>query len=89
MQTHLLPGGALKRIHVNQNNLRGRVAGTGSNPCYTVKHKGQTYWATEVVIDGQSRLVERIDNPLGCGARLWIETTAAVQLHIAPHPKAS
>lgn len=83
MTSTLLPGGALKRIHVNQHNLRGRVRGTCSDPCYTVKHKGQTLWATEVVIDGPSRLVERIDNPLGCGARLWIETTAAVQLHIA------
>lgn len=73
-----LPAGAIKRIHVNQANLRRRVTGTGVAPCYTVKHKSRTYWATEVVIDGPSRLVERIDNPLSCGARLWIETTAPV-----------
>jgi hypothetical protein len=75
-----LPAGALKRIHVNQHNLRQRVSGNGSAPCYTIKHKGQTIWAHEVLIDGPSKLVERIDSPLGCGARLWIETTSEVQL---------
>lgn len=75
-----LPPGSLKRIHVNQHNLRRRVNGSGSDPCYTVKHKGQTLWAHQIHIDGPSKLVESIDAPLGCGARLWIETTSEVQL---------
>lgn len=74
-----LPAGAVKRIHVNQANLRRRVKGTGADPCYTIKHKGKTYWATEVDIDGPSRLVERIESPLSCGARLWVETSAPVR----------
>lgn len=76
----VLPAGALKRIHVNQHNLRRRVNGTGEDPCYTVKHKGKTIWAREVEILGPCRLVERISDPLSCGARLWIETTSEVAL---------
>lgn len=77
-----IPGGNnVTRIHVNQQNLRARVKGTGSDPCYTIKHRRRTIWATEVEILGPSRLVERIDKPLGCGARLWIETTAPVRIH--------
>jgi hypothetical protein len=70
--------GTTKRIHVNQHNLRQRVAKTSDSPCYTIKHKNKTYWANEVLIDGPSRLVERVDNPLSCGARLWIETESSV-----------
>jgi hypothetical protein len=86
MSADILPEGALKRIHVNQANLRRRVSGAGTDPCYTIKHKGHTHWATEVEILGPSRLVERIPNPLSCGARLWIETTSAVQLHAPAAP---
>lgn len=75
-----LPAGSLKRIHVNQHNLRQRVKGTSTEPCYTIKHSGQTYWAHAVSIQGPSSLVERIENPLSCGARLWIETTSEVIL---------
>lgn len=73
--------GSLKRIHVNQANLRRCVKSPGAAPCYTLKHQGRTYWATEVEILGPSRLVERINDPLSCGARLWIETTSAVRIH--------
>lgn len=76
----LLPGGSIKRIHVNQGELRKKLITGGNNRCFTVKYKGQTYWATEVSILGESRLVDRVDAPLSCGARLWIETTAAVWL---------
>lgn len=80
MSTEILPAGNLKRIHVNQHNLRKRVKGAGNDPCYTIKHAGQTFWAKEVEIWGPCRLIERIENPLGCGARLWIETTSEVFL---------
>lgn len=76
----ILPEGPIKRIHVNQSNLRNRLKEATQDPCYTIKYKGLTLWAYEVDIKGPSRMVERIDNPLGCGARLWIETTAELEL---------
>ena len=80
-ETIYLFGGVMTRVHVNQRNLRAKVKGEPIGPCYTVKHRGETYWANEVEILGPSRLVERIDNPLSCGARLWIETSENVRLH--------
>lgn len=71
----------LKRIHVNQHKLRSRVKDpTCQDHCYTVKFKGKTYTAKQVFIQGDSQLVERIDNPLSCGARLWIETHGPIKL---------
>lgn len=77
MQT--LEKGAIKRIHVNQPNLRRRVSKTGDEPCYSIKHKGQTFWAYEIAVMGPSYVIESIDKPLSCGARLWIETTEEVR----------
>ena len=88
MRDKILDGGTLKRIHVNQLNLRRRIKQTCDAPCYTVKYQGQTYWAKEIEIMGPSRLIERIDNPLSCGARLWIETNSPVFLYNC-HPPAS
>ena len=79
--TNLGPG--LKRIHVNQNKLRARVKDpTRTDHCYTIKFKGKTYTAYQVFIDGESRLVESIEKPLSCGARLWLETTAPIRMEI-------
>lgn len=72
--------GGLIRVHVNQHNLKRRIKKGGTDPCYTIKHKSKTFWAREVHFCGPSRLVESIDNPLGCGARLWVETEHPVLL---------
>lgn len=67
-------------IHVNQHVIR-RNAKTGSaDPVLTVKtYKGNTY-AHEVKVNGPSRIVYSPDKPLSCGARVWIETTAGVEV---------
>jgi hypothetical protein len=75
-----LAGRNLKRIHVNQANLRKKVKGESGGPCYTIKSGCKTYWAKEVSIYGISTLVERVENPLGCGARLWLETYGEICL---------
>lgn len=70
----------LKRIHVNQHVIKANRLKGENNPPLTIKHKGKTYAAREVNIDGPSKLVYRPDKPLDCGARLWIETTETVIL---------
>ena len=46
----------------------------------TVKtYKSNTY-AHEVLIKGDSKIVYSPDNPLWCGARVWIETHAEVEV---------
>jgi hypothetical protein len=53
----------------------------GTNePVLTVKtYKTNTY-AHEVEIHGPSRVVHSPDKPLSCGARVWIETQAEVEI---------
>ena len=71
---------AKTRIHVNQHVIR-RNAKTGeAAPVLTVKtSKGNTY-AHAVAIHGPSRVVYSPCKPLACGARVWIETVAEVEL---------
>lgn len=50
-----------------------------NRPVYTVKDKGKTLYAREVVINGPSKLVYNGEQ-LACGARAWIETDSDIQL---------
>jgi len=67
-------------IHVNQHVIKENRK-TGSNkPVLTIKtYKSNTY-AHEVEIEGSSKVVYRPDNPLSCGAHVWIETENKVRI---------
>ncbi len=65
-------------IHVNQHVIKRNRETGSSDPVLTVKtYKSNTY-AHTVEIKGPSRIVYQPDNPLSCGARVWIETNAKV-----------
>lgn len=79
-------GATLKhQIHVNQHVIkRNRTTGE-REPVLTVKNYQQNRYGHEVVIYGQdgleaARVVYRPDNPLSCGAHVWIETHARVDV---------
>lgn len=67
-------------IHVNQHAIRRK-----EERCITVKQGKNNTYAGEVVIHGPSRVVHRPDKPLSCGAKVWIETDAPVEI-INPGP---
>lgn len=67
-----------KRIHVNQHTIKRNHQRGERNPPLTIKTYKRNIKATEVSIDGPSKLVYSPDKPLSCGARLWIETEARV-----------
>lgn len=67
-------------IHVNQHAIRRK-----EERCITVKQGKQNTYAGEVVIHGPSRVVHRPEKPLSCGAKVWIETEAPVEI-INPGP---
>jgi len=50
-----------------------------NRPVYTIKNKGKTLYAREVIINGPSKLVYNGDQ-LKCGARAWIETSSDIEL---------
>jgi|TARA_R110002012_G_scaffold52554_5_gene135032 hypothetical protein len=61
------------KIHINQHVIR-RNGKTGERePVITVKTYKSNEYASEVLIDGPSRLVYSPDKPLSCGAKVWIE----------------
>ena len=72
--------GLLKRIHVNQHNIKANAKDGGSRPPVTVKTSKQNHKCHNAVIYGRSVVRYSPDKPLSCGARMWIETKAAVAL---------
>lgn len=70
--------GLIKRIHVDQHVIRANKRDGTSNPPITVQTSKGPIKASRVVVEGPSMFVYKPDEPLSCGARLWIETTAQV-----------
>ena len=67
-------------VDVNQHVIKSNRKNSETNPVLTCKtYKTNTY-AHEVTIQGPSRIVYRPDNPLSCGAHVWIETDATVMV---------
>ena len=67
-------------IHVNQHVVRANAKNGANDPVLTVKtYKSNTY-ATNVHIKGESHVVYSPDKPLSCGAKVWIETDAEVEV---------
>jgi len=75
-----LGSGLLKRIHVNQHVIqRNAKEGTGDPPI-SVKTSNGNFPCVAVEISGPATVRYSPDKPLNCGARVWIETRAAVTL---------
>jgi len=67
-------------IHVNQHVIKSKAKTGARDPVLTVKtYKSNTY-AHDVRILGESRVVYSPDKPLSCGAKVWIETEADVEI---------
>ena len=70
----------VKRIHVNKNVImHNSKYGNDLPPC-RVQQGSKSKYCREVVINGPSTMVYRPEDPLSCGAKLWIETNADVEL---------
>lgn len=69
----------MKIIHVNRQHIAMNAKDGKNRPVYTIKDKGKTKYAREVIINGPSRLVYNGEQ-LSCGARAWIETDSEIQL---------
>lgn len=71
-------------IHVNQHVIKKNAKEGTNDPVLTVKtYKSNTY-AHEVAIKKDGEVVAKVvyspDKPLSCGARVWIETQAEVEI---------
>lgn len=67
--------GTIKRLHVDKRMIAQRAP----NPL-TIQTSRGSFKATRVKISGPSEFVYSPDDPLSCGARLWVETRAPVEV---------
>jgi len=71
-------------IHVNQHKIKANAKSGTKDAVLTCKNYKTNNYANEVIIYGQdgleaARVVYRADDPLSCGARVWIETTNKIE----------
>jgi hypothetical protein len=70
----------LKRIHINQHKIRANKKNHTHEAVITVKTYNSNTYAHEVEILGPSKVIYSPENPLSCGARVWIETKSDVKV---------
>lgn len=72
-------------IHVNQHKIKANAKNNTNEPVLTVKTYKENRYAHTAIIYGQdgleaARVVYQAQDPLSCGARVWIETTNTVEV---------
>ena len=70
----------MKIIHINRNIIQSNAKHSREEPVVRVEENGKVQYCMEVDIKGPSRMVYRPDKPRPCGAKLWIETDADVEM---------
>ena len=79
-------------VHVNQHMIKHNRKNGTNFPVLTVKHRGKTYYAHQVIYHDGCQTIYEPEKPLSCGAVCWIETHGDVTLfdwtavHKEPHP---
>lgn len=68
----------ITRVHVNQHVIRANAKNNENNPVFTVKRGKTNTYAHTVKFTGDCELRYRPNNPLSCGAKVWIETLEEV-----------
>ena len=80
----LQEGLKVKKVHVNQHNIRSNKKNETDLPVITIKMGGKNYYCNEIEIIGPSKVSycgSGDQKPLlNCGARVVIETTAELKI---------
>ena len=77
----ILREGIVKRIHINQHNIKHNNKNPDDRkPVMTVKHSRGNAKGDFVQINGPSFVMYSPEKPLSCGARVWIQTEAEVEI---------
>jgi hypothetical protein len=70
----------MKIIHINRNIIQANAKHGKDEPVVRVEESGVVTYCMEVNIKGPSRMIYSPNKPRPCGAKLWIETDADVEL---------
>ncbi len=76
----VMPAGTIKRVHVNQHIIRANKKNGATDSVITVQWKNKSYTAKTLKILGESKAIYSPDKPLSCGAHVWVETTATIEI---------
>ena len=80
----LQEGPNVKKIHINQHNIRSNKTKDTDLPVITIKVGSKNYYCNEIEINGPSKLSycgSGDQKPLmSCGARVVLETTSEVNI---------
>ena len=70
------------KIHINQHKIRANIHHSPRHreKVISVKNYKSNTYCDEVKILGESKVVYSPDKPLSCGARVWIETEAEIEI---------
>ncbi|MGB3636176.1 MAG: helix-turn-helix domain-containing protein [Rivularia sp. (in: cyanobacteria)] len=73
---------AKTKIHVNRNNIRDNINKNPEDfiPVLSVKHTASNVYGYSLKINGPCEIVYRPQEPLDCGAVLWVETFSQVEV---------
>ncbi len=63
-----------RRIHVNQHIIKSNRKNGEDEAVLSVKTYKSNHYAWEAKLTGPGVVIYRPDNPLSCGAHVWIET---------------
>lgn len=69
-----------KIIHVNQHYIKANRKDGGNRPVITCKTYKSNDYGHEVIVNGPCKIIYRPEKPLSCGAHVWIETQADVEV---------
>ena len=70
----------MKRIHINQHVIRRNKKTGEREPVISIKEGRTNTYAQGVKILGPSEVVYSPDKPLSCGAKVWVQTDADVEV---------
>jgi hypothetical protein len=68
-----------KIIHINQHVIKRNAKLGYRDPPITCKTWKSNDYCSEIVINDHTKVLYRPDDPLKCGAKVWIETTEEVE----------
>jgi hypothetical protein len=72
-------------VHVNQHQIKANGKNGANDPVLTVKTYKSNIYGHEAIIrndngDEVARIIYRPNDPLSCGAKVWIETQNSVEV---------
>jgi len=83
-QSTTIAAGTIKRLHVNNHDIRHNAKTGDNRPTLRCKTSKDNIAANQIDIkDGQGNVILTLGysaKPLSCGARVWIETHAEVEI---------